>query len=127
MIAAALWLWMGGVSAGGFIETIRTDGIEYMTGGFGYDERQEMAAMAKAFNVKAVFSAQSGDYLADVVVTITKVSGAVVMKLPGAGPWLFVKLPPGKYAINAVYEGKEKNQVIDAGRRLKTIMFRWQE
>ncbi|MFZ2951183.1 MAG: hypothetical protein WA003_17030 [Desulfuromonadaceae bacterium] len=61
IFAAAFFLWLGGASADGSVQTIKTDGIEYMTGGFGFDERREMGEAAKGFNLKTI-----GDYLADV-------------------------------------------------------------
>ncbi len=125
LMMAAIFLCIGGTSAGVSVQTMKADGIKYMTGGVGIDERQEMEAMAKEFNVKAIFAVTSGSYLADVMVTIVKASGEKVLDTTSNGPWLFAKLPPGKYSIKAVYKGTAKTQTIDAGQGLKSVVFLW--
>ena len=75
LAVAALFLWIAGTSSSGTIETGKTDDIEYMTGGVGIDERQQMEEMAKGYNLKAIFATTSGGYLSDIAITITKTSG----------------------------------------------------
>jgi hypothetical protein len=125
LMLAAVFLWIGGISLGFPVQKMKTDGIEYMSGGVGMDEREEMEAMAKEFNVKAIFAEASGDYLANVMVTIAKASGEKVVDLTSDGPWLLAKLPPGQYSITAVYKGTAETQTIDAGQGLKSVLFVW--
>jgi hypothetical protein len=124
LMLPAVFLWIGGISLG-LPEKMKTDGIEYLSGGVGMDEREEMEAMAKEFNVKAVFAEASGDYVGNVMVKIAKAPGEKVLDATSDGPWFFAKLPPGKYSIKAVYKGIAKTQTIDAGQALKSVLFVW--
>ncbi len=106
------------------IHPMKADGVEYVTGGIGLDERQEMEKSAKDYTVKAVFAVSSGGYAANVMVTITKPSGEKVLEVT-SDPWLYAKLPPGKYSLKAVYKGKEETKTIEIGKELKSVLFTW--
>ncbi len=107
LAVAASFLWIAGTSSSG-TETGKTDGVEYMTGGVGIDERQQMEETAKGYNVKAIFATTSGSYLSNITITITKTSGEKVLEAKSNGPWFFAKLPQGTYSIKALYNGTEK-------------------
>ena len=125
LAVAASFLWIAGTSSSGTIETGKTDDVEYMTGGVGIDERQQMEEMAKAYNLKAIFVTTSGGYLSDIAITITKTSGEKVLDAKSNGPWFFAKLPQGAYSIKAVYKGTEKKQTVEVGPGLKSVIFAW--
>ena len=124
LAVAASFLWIAGTSASG-IEKGKTDGVEYMTGGVGIDERQQMGETAKEYNVKAVFATTSGSYLSNITITIAKTSGDKVLEATSNGPWFFAKLPQGTYSIKAVYKGTEKTQTVEVGPGLKSVIFAW--
>lgn len=124
LAVAASFLWIAGTSASG-IEKGKTDGVEYMTGGVGIDERQQMGETAKEYNVKAVFATTSGSYLSSITITIAKTSGEKVLEATSNGPWFFAKLPQGKYSIKAVYNGMEKSETVDVGPGLESVIFEW--
>lgn len=125
LAALALLCWVGGAQALAAMETMKSHGNEYMTGGVGIDEREAMEAAAKGFNMKAVFAVTKGNYVADIAVTITTPSGEKVLEAVSTGPWLYAKLPPGTYSVKAKYKGTEKGRTIDLDSTLKMFLFHW--
>jgi hypothetical protein len=89
------------------------DGISYFSGGVGEDERQELAAAAQGFNLKVVTALRSGDYLLETVLE---------------GPWLFVKLEPARYRVEAEAAGKVLHKTISVrGKGQQIVVFHWPE
>src|SRR5260221_5826326 len=78
-------------------------------GGVGNDERRELAAAAEGASMSLQFSlAGRGNFIADVDVKITPVNGeAIVAKTDG--PICYVQLPPGRYTVEASYNGVRKS------------------
>jgi len=131
MMLAALLLGAGvsvlPVSAAG--ETIMTSGnVKYVSGGVGDDSDARMQSLGKEFNLKLLFAAKDGHYLADVALTIVNERGVKVLDTTSEGPWLFAALAPGKYRITATYAGTAVTRdttVPASGRR--EVFFRWAE
>lgn len=100
-LAAALF------GAGVYAQTSSPAQVEYLSGGVGLDEQEELTARGKEFNLKVVTAAErSGAYLADVRVKATDTSDATVLDTAMDGPWLLTQLPPGVYVLEATFEGK---------------------
>ena len=49
-------------------------------------------------------STPRAEYISDVPVTISDESGKIVLDTVAEGPFLLVKLPPGKYSLDATYQ-----------------------
>ena len=78
-------------------------------GGVGNDERRELAAAAQGANLSLRFSlAGRGNYVADVDVTITPAQGAAITAKTD-GPICYLQLAPGRYTIEATYNGTRKS------------------
>jgi hypothetical protein len=77
------------------------NGISYVTGGVGEDEVQAFRTVAPRYNLRMTFALKTGSYLSDVDVTITSATGQSVMTVHTEGPFLFVRLPAGRYRIGA--------------------------
>jgi hypothetical protein len=102
--------------------------VKYISGGVGEDSDARMQALSKDYNLKLLFAAKDGHYLADVAVTITDARGAKVLDAVSDGPWLLANLAPGKYEITAAYDGKpvtRSTTIAASGRR--EVFFRWEE
>jgi hypothetical protein len=91
----------------GVIRGITDQGFAYMTGGVGSGEREIMDSWARAYNLKLAFAEMSGVYVSDVALSIEK-DGRQLVRATSNGPWFYIKLPPGKYAIKATYEDTTK-------------------
>ena len=83
-------------------------GFPYLTGGVGSDERAAMEERAKNYNVKLVFAAKDGSFLADVKLTITGGKDFGAINATATGPWFYIQLPPGIYHVKADFEGRSK-------------------
>ncbi|MYN20651.1 carboxypeptidase regulatory-like domain-containing protein [Rugamonas sp. FT107W] len=89
------------------------NGIVYLSGGVGEDEQQAMQAARADYPVRLTFSTKgSGEYRADVALTILDRSGAVLATLVSPGPLCYLKLAPGSYRIVASVHGKELSQAL---------------
>ena len=88
------------------------EGICYISGGVGIDARQGLQAVAKDYNLKMVFAAQTGNYLADTHVVIKDMQGKTVLNAVSGGPWFYAKLPAGQYTIIATTAGKSEKQKV---------------
>jgi hypothetical protein len=103
-------------------------GIPFISGGVGLEEQQALAAKYKEYNLKLMFAAKSGEYLADVKVEISDSRGGKVLVVAAAdGPWVFTNLPAGKYIVTATYMGKEKQNKVNIakGQKQITLAFYW--
>ena len=111
------------------IEQSEYQGIPYVSGGVGLDEREQFDAIGKNYNLKLVFAGKRGEYTADVRVEILDRIGKKVLDAVADGPWFFSKLPPGKYTVTVTMMGKEKQQRVNIGKNQKqtTLRFYWNE
>lgn len=100
--------------------------IEYLNGGIGQTEAQQMKLAARDYSLSLLFATPSGQYLADVDVQLKNSVGAAVLNVEGVGPLLLVKLPPGRYQVEAAYNGTSKKAVVDIRRGARReIDLRW--
>lgn len=101
-------------------------GVEYLSGGIGQTEAQQMKLAARDYSLSLLFATPSGQYLADVDVQLKDSKGARVMNVENTGPMLLVKLPPGRYQVEAAYNGDWKKAVVDIRRGARReIDLRW--
>lgn len=102
--------------------------IEFLTGGIGHDESQAilkeggkwplMLELAKGGSPRAV-------YISDVQISIKDVSGSTVLETITKGPYLLAKLPPGKYSLDATYEGNTLHRDLNLQKGHKKITLLW--
>src|SRR4030042_2735367 len=98
------------------VEQKEYQGIPYVSGGIGSDEREKLAAIGKNYSLKLVFAIKGGEYLADVEVEISDSTGKKVLDAVADGPWFFTNLPPGKFTITATMMGKEQKRGAHIGK-----------
>jgi hypothetical protein len=125
LAAGGLLVSAASLSAYTEIEKTTMDGMQCISGGVGMGERQRMESMAADYNLKLVFAMDSGNYLADITVTITNSAGAKELMTTADGPWVYAKVPQGTYRIEAVHDGKRKTKIVDAGSGMQVVMFHW--
>lgn len=97
-------------------------GIPFLSGGLGVDERAAIEAVAGQYNLKLEFALQEGNYAGDVRVNLR---GPITLDAVSEGPWFLVRVPPGAYTATVEYEGVVKTQSVTVGGGLKTVVFRW--
>lgn len=113
----------------GVITQSRSDnGIAYMSGGVGLDEREAMHSLAPNYNLRLVFAARQGAYLSDVKVDIRNTAGRNILSAVSNGPWFFAKLPSGRYRIMVEAGGKHMTRSAVVGSQGQTALkFYWSD
>ena len=102
------------------------NGIPYLSGGIGDEEREAIDRARNNYNIKLVLAEASGSYVSDVTLHITTVLGEPVISIPSAGPLVLLQLPPGTYLINAAYEGRNAQKRFDVSDNLaQTVNVLW--
>jgi hypothetical protein len=111
------------------VEQSEYQGIPYVSGGVGSEEREQFDAIGKNYSIKLVFAGKSGEYVEDIKVEILDSIGKKVLNAVSEGPWFFSKLPPGKYTVTVTRMGKEKQKKVTIGKNQKqtTLRFYWDE
>lgn len=103
-------------------------GIAYVTGGVGVDERKALKALRDEFSVKLRFAVQEGAYLANVEVRIQDAQGKPVLESTSSGPWFMVDLEPGTYTVLAsdANEKLEKQVQVQQGS-FEEVLFSFKD
>jgi uncharacterized protein GlcG (DUF336 family) len=84
--------------------------VTFVTGGVGVESAERMAALGKEYNLKLMFAAKDGHFLASVTVTVVDAAGRKVLETVSDGPFLFAQLAPGKYQVAASYDGNAQTR-----------------
>jgi hypothetical protein len=104
------------------------NGIPYLSGGFGVDERTTLRGMSKADNLELSFALNNKDYLSGANVLIKDDRGKEILKAVADGPLFFTKLPAGKYTIEATAAGRTEEQVAQVPTTGRShVYFAWKE
>jgi hypothetical protein len=90
----------------GILIATTDEGVRYLVGGVGSDERKMMEQLDADYNVKFIFANAFGDYISDVAVRIDDLQGKTVARVVTNGPWLYVKLASGGYRVRATHAAK---------------------
>jgi ABC-type glycerol-3-phosphate transport system substrate-binding protein len=109
------------------LEEKTSDGVQYVSAGFGLEEREAMMALAKDkhYNLKLEFVMVSGQYSSGAMVMIEGAKKKILLQAESEGPWFYAKLPHGHYLIAVTLNDKKKVQKVSVGKGLKTVVFRW--
>jgi hypothetical protein len=109
----------------GMPEVQQQGNISYVSGGVGLDESRALQKAAAQWPLELRFTGKGADYLSDVPVTITDGKGAETFKASAQGPYMLVKLPPGSYTVQAVYNGvaREQKVSVPSGGHARAAFF----
>jgi hypothetical protein len=105
--------------AGALPETRRAGDIEYVTGGIGIDEARAMREAVGDYPVTITFvslKCPSPQFASGVQVRIESGAGQPLLQVKTNGPYLFLKLPPGDYRLNA-----QSDLGADQHRRFRVV------
>ncbi|MEJ0062722.1 MAG: hypothetical protein WDO70_05850 [Alphaproteobacteria bacterium] len=92
--------------------------IAYIDGGVSLEERDALGAVRKDYNLLILNTSKNGEFLAADHFMIRSGKGQELLNIADAGPWIYVKLPPGSYKIEASVGGEhqKKNVQISKGK-----------
>ena len=117
----------GMVSAEDAVTTGNSNGISYASGGIGLDSRAALLAREREYNLMVILSLEDGHYLGGAALTVRDPVGKVVLRIDAKGPWVFARLPPGSYTVeaNARNTTRKSQVVIEKKTRLKRVHLMW--
>ncbi|HEU4460532.1 MAG TPA: hypothetical protein VFR90_15535 [Methylibium sp.] len=101
----------------------RAGSIEYMSGGAGFEAR-EVIEGATRLNVDNVFSGKGGQYVVAEKVMVRGPDGTTT-EIRNAGPLLSMALPPGRYTIEAMVEGRMQKKTINVAQQPVKLNWNW--
>jgi hypothetical protein len=106
--------------------------VEVVSGGVGESDQQALREQQGRFSFWLMTATQgTGEYLSGVHVTVTDLrSKQTVVEHTMDGPWLLAALPPGRYAVEAVYRSSDavpeqkvkKTTTIRPGTKLRQML-----
>jgi hypothetical protein len=97
-------------------------GVQFLNGGAGDQERRAMRALQGEFPLQIVFSGKAGEYgVADQVRVLD--GSRQMVAVDKAGPLLMVKVPPGRYTVEADFAGRTQRRAVQLGGTPKTVLW----
>lgn len=102
----------------------RSGSIEYMSGGAGFESRDVIEGAGARFSLHNVFSGKGGAYVVAQKVTVHGPNG-VATEISDAGPLLSIALPPGKYTIEAVVDGRVQKKTVNVAQQPVKLNWNW--
>jgi hypothetical protein len=103
-----------------------SNGVSYLSGGFGEDERERLRNIAGGDNLELSFALQNKEYLGGANVLIKDAKGNNVLEAISEGPLFLVDLPAGSYTVEATAMGKTLKQAVHVpSKGHAQVYFAW--
>jgi hypothetical protein len=102
----------GNDNGGGMPQVQQQGDVAYVSGGVGSDESKALQHAESHWPLALRFTGPGSDFLADVHVQIVDAHGADVLHADSRGPYMLVKLRPGRYTVHARYETTEQQKSV---------------
>ena len=96
--------------------------VTVISGGVDLDEAERMKQAAGRYPLRVVFSVPGGNYAVPDEFALMQ-GGITMVKIPSAGPWLLIDLPPGTYTMQARVEGRLFDRTVTVSRRGSTVYW----
>jgi hypothetical protein len=117
-----------GAARAAVVESQHAGGVRSLQGGVGEAEQQQMKAAAADYSLGLTFASDSGAYLADVAVRVLDAKGRAVFDTTVRNPIVLVDLPPGRYSIEATYQGRTQRSSVDLAQgKSRALTLRWRD
>jgi hypothetical protein len=117
----------GNANGGGLPQVQQQGDVSYTSGGVGLDESRALRAAEPSWPLSLRFTGPGSDYLADVRVKISDAHSGDVLDTTSRGPYMLVKLRPGRYTVQASYKdhAQSRSVTVPAKGTAKAAFF-WQ-
>jgi hypothetical protein len=102
----------GDANGGGLPQIQQQGDVSYTSGGVGQDESHALRAEQNRWPLSMRFTGPTADYLADVRVKIVDAHSADVLDTTSRGPYMLVKLRPGRYTVQASYKDHTQSKSV---------------
>ena len=84
--------------------------VTFVSGGAGDEDRAALKQMENQFNLRLLFAVRgSGEYLANVNVTLADSKGNAVLDTISDGPIFYAHVPPGRYKLTVSNQGQSQS------------------
>jgi len=104
----------------------RSGDVAWVCGGVGSEERHALDTLRHEAGLELLLvTAPRGAYLAGAQVQIAPVAGGAPLTLDAEGPTCLVKAPPGRYRIEARYNGTVRSaqaRITDRGKPTRVVL-----
>jgi hypothetical protein len=94
--------------------------VAYLNGGAGLGEAEYLKSRASEFPLQFLFSGQGGEYGVADKVTIRNADRELV-SVRDAGPFLMLKVPPGRYTVEASFKGAVETRTVLVGNGVSKV------
>ena len=105
----------GNTNGGGMPQVQRQGGVEFVSGGVGLDESKALQAARSQWPLSLRFTGSNAEFLADVHVQIVDAHGASVLDATSRGPYMLVRVRPGRYTVHVSHDGINKTSAVTVG------------
>jgi hypothetical protein len=101
-----------------FLQRRTQNGVTYLSGGVGADERDAMQSVQHEYTLWLSFEHEGDPVLSsDTHVAIRDAKGYLVLEAEAEGPWLMVKLPAGRYRVTAKQDDQSGSHIVAVGSK----------
>ncbi len=105
----------GNANGGGMPQVQQQGGVEFVSGGVGLDESKALQAARSQWPLSLRFTDRNAEFLADVRVQIVDAQGASVLNATSRGPYMLVRVRPGRYTVHVSHNGIDKTGAVTVG------------
>ena len=105
----------GNTNGGGMPQVQRQGSVEFVSGGVGLDESKALQAARSQWPLSLRFTGRNAEFLADVHVRIVDAHGASVLDATSRGPYMLVRVRPGRYTVHVSHDGVNKTSAVTVG------------
>jgi hypothetical protein len=99
--------------------------VTFVSGGAGDEDRSALKQVENQYNLRLLFAARNGDYLADVAVTLSDTRGNAMLDTIAEGPIFYAHVPPGHYRLTVSNQGQSQSKDINIGNGATRQDFYW--
>jgi hypothetical protein len=116
----------GNANGGGLPQIQHQGDVSYVSGGVGQDESKALERERSHWPLSMQFTGPGSDFLADVHVRIVDVHNNEVLHADSLGPFMLVKLRPGRYTVHATYKNRDQTKTVNIASKGSTqVAFYW--
>jgi hypothetical protein len=116
----------GNANGGGLPQIQHQGDVSYVSGGVGQDESKALERERSHWPLSMQFTGPGSDFLADVHVRIVDVHNNEVLHADSLGPFMLVKLRPGRYTVHATYKDRDQTRTVSIASKGSTqAAFYW--
>jgi hypothetical protein len=102
----------GNTNGGGMPQVQQQGDVSFVSGGVGLDESKALQAAQSQWPLSLRFTGPASNFLANVHVRIVDAQGGDVLTATSRGPFMLVRLRPGRYTVHAAYEDREQTRTV---------------